>query len=1005
MNFFRIFFLTLLACYFGGEILFSQSYNFKNYSVEEGLPFLYVDAICQDSKGNLWIGGYSGLSKYNGKTFANYFPKNGLADYGITSIVEDNDGNIWAGTINGLNKFDGRKFSTFTKKDGLAGNNITSITKDKYGRFWIGTTNGITFYNGKSFESLTTKNGLSSNNVTKVYAGKSGYIWIITDKGLSKIIFENKAPQDKSFDNYRFVNCPFTEKGEKITSITEDDNGNTWFGTSNGVVRYDGVKFITYTTKDGLSDNDIQAIAKDERSNHILVGTSNGLNIIFDDGRIESFKIKGVQNGNKIRNLFVDTEGNTWLGTRNGLYRFHDPSFSTFSEQEGLSDPFITAVFRDRKKNLWVGTREGGFHLYNSQALFRKDCNPEKSFSEKEGLIGTELYSGIEDKEGNIWMGTNKGISIYDGKEFKYLNVKRDGLKNDSVFFMMQDSKGRIWLGSNNGGTIRSGNKSSTFELKSDEQHFSVWYEFEDSKGNIWFGTHLGGLFRYDGKNYVDVSKKLNLRSKTYFSIKEDKEGILYFGSFDGVYMYDPKTEKVSLLNEKDGLSSDLVYVMSFDAGGENLYIGTNQGLNKLDMKEFKKSGKINIRQYKQEEGFNGLETNSGAIWRDDDGTFWLGTVNGLTRFNPALFHENHIEPNTSINKISIFYKDTILPPGSKLQPDQNNISFEYKGICLTNPEKVRYKFKLEGYDKDWSPETKETFARYSNLGSRKYSFKVMSCNNEGLWNKEPVSFSFEILLPVWKTWWFIVIIFVSLIILIATFSKLRADAIRRNEAERLNRDIQAANNELKALRAQMDPHFIFNSLSSIQSFIMTRDEESALRYLNKFSKLMRMILSNSEKALVTIGEEIEALKLYLELEALRWDKKFDYAIIIDPGIEIDFQKIPSMLIQPYVENAVLHGVVPKKEGKGKIEITITPKDMHVVCTISDNGIGRKKSQEQRQRSNQPDHESMGMKITSDRLEVLNRIHHSDLSVRITDMEDETKNSLGTRVEIFIPVS
>ena len=346
-----------------------------------------------------------------------------------------------------------------------------------------------------------------------------------------------------------------------------------------------------------------------------------------------------------------------------------------------------------------------------------------------------------------------------------------------------------------------------------------------------------------------------------------------------------------------------------------------------------------------------------------------------------------------------------MLSDNSRLPYYLNNIAFEYIGICLSNPQKVRYQFKLEGFDKTWSPVTNETSARYPNLSPGKYSFKVIACNNEGLWNKEPATFSFIISPPVWKTWWFRISMTISAIILIVIFLRVRIDAIRRKEAERLNREIQLAQNELKALRAQMDPHFIFNSLSSIQSFIMTKDEESALRYLNKFAKLMRMILSNSEKASITLREEIDALQLYMELEALRWDNKFEYSVEIDLRVDVDDHKVPTMLIQPYVENAILHGVVPKTDGKGMIGVSIAQEEAHIICTVQDNGIGRKRSQELRTTTNRSLHESMGMKITNERLELLNRIHHSSLSAKIIDLEDEKGNSLGTKVEIFIPIN
>lgn len=718
-------FLFIANCLLPIANCLSQSYNFKNYSAEQGLPFVQVYAIFQDSKGNLWTGGYGGLSKFDGKTFTNYSPKNGLANHWVTSISEDPQGNIWIGTISGLSKFDGRNFSTFTKKHGLAGDYVNSLTTDKNGNVWIATTDGITIYNGKSFSSLSRENGLPSNNVSLIYADKNGNLWMNTDSGVSKIIFEKKTPQDKSFDNYSFVNGIYDSL---ITSITEDGNGNIWFGTKSGVVKYDGVDFENHTTKNGLLDNAIQSIIKDEHSNDIWVGTQKGLNKISENGKVETFRVSDVQNGNKVGKLFVDEEGNLWLGTTNGLYRFRDPAFAVFSDKDGLKNPFVFPIFRDSKKNLWVGTFENGFYEYDGK-IFR-------NFSEKDGLIGTQMNAGIEDADGNIWMGTNKGVSVYDGKSFKNFHGRKDGLKSDSVTSIIQDRKGRVWLGGNKGGAIWNGNKFKTFDLKSsDGQNFDVWYQFEDSKGNIWFGTYLGGLFRYNPKNdfgqtekaIENYSQKLNLKSKTYFAIDEDRAGNIYLGSFDGVYIYNPSSEKISLISEKDGLSSDLVYVMTFDSAYQTLYIGTNQGMNKFNAKEYKKSGKIILEQYGQEEGFSSLETNSNGVWRDEDGTIWFGTVNGLIHYNPYTYSRNNTESKTSIKNIRIFYNDTALKSNSELPYYLNNISFEYIGICLTNPEKVKYKFRLEGFDKTWSPETKETFARYSNLAPGKYTFKVMS--------------------------------------------------------------------------------------------------------------------------------------------------------------------------------------------------------------------------------------------------------------------------------------
>jgi ligand-binding sensor domain-containing protein len=228
----------------------------------------------------------------------------------------------------------------------------------------------------------------------------------------------------------------------------------------------------------------IQAVYKDEHSNDIWVGTLKGLNRIISvnsesgTGKVDvkQYKVSKEQNGNKVGKLFVDAEGNVWLGTQNGLYRFRDPSFATYSEEDGLKTPFIYPIFRDRK-NLWVGTLDQGFFKYDGKQF--------QNFTEKEGLLGTQMNAGIEDREGNIWMGTNKGLSIFDGNKFKNVSGILDGLKSDSVTALLQDRKGRIWLGGNKGGTVWNGKKFKTFELKSGASNFDVWYLFEDSKGNL----------------------------------------------------------------------------------------------------------------------------------------------------------------------------------------------------------------------------------------------------------------------------------------------------------------------------------------------------------------------------------------------------------------------------------------------------------------------------------------------------------------------------------------
>lgn len=960
----------------------SQTYNFRNYSVEHGLPFIQVYTIFQDSKGNLWSGGYGGLSRFNGKTFTNYSPRNGLADHWVTSITEDKKGNLWVGTIHGLSKFDGKKFTNFTANEGLPSSYINCLLLGKEGQLWIGTSSGLSEFKNGSFKTFSQEDGLADNNILKLYQSGDLSLWAGSAKGISRM-----GGKEQKFTSYAVEDglCPGA-----ISSIFEDKNHVMWISGDNSLCRFSNQKFILYHLPFNLKNASISSIAEDIRGN-LWVGTSAGL-CRFKDGNFERFLIKKEANSNSIGCLYTDYEGNLWIGTHSGLYRYRSSDFILYNEKDGFANNFIFQVLRDDKGFLWVGTSGGGLYKFREgQSL--------QPFTKLDGLPDNNIYALAYDTQKNLWIGTASGLSRFDGKNFVNYTTG-NGLQYNEIYVLCSTKNGALWIGGKGGVTLWDGNSFRKYNFDEGNSSGIVTSIFEDSKGNTWFGSYQGGLVRYDGKTFKDMRKELGLTGEAFMAINEDKEGNLYFGTFEGVYMFDGK--RLNNFNEHDGLSSELVYNLTFEnEKREQLWIGTNQGINKLEAGEFKRTGKKIIEPYGKEEGFAGVECNTNATFRDNDGSIWFGTVNGLIRYNPNEYYPNRKEPKLSFINTRIFYNDTLLPEKSILPYYLNNISFEYIGICLTNPEKVRYQYMLQGSDRSWSPVTKNNFATFSNLPPGKYVFKVRSCNNEGIWNLSPLQFSFSISAPFWKTPWFWTLTGITTLLIIILSVRYRIQQVKRRERKKLEQEIRIATNELKALRAQMNPHFIFNSLNSIQHFILTSDANSATFYLNKFAKLIRMILHNSERPTITISEELSAIKLYLELETLRFDNKFEYVIKIDPEIDPENFEIPSMLIQPYIENAIIHGLNPM-QGKGYLEIRLKLTASHIVCTITDNGIGRKRSLQEKEHD-QEGHKSMGMKITKDRLEAINAIHQSNLSVHVTDLNDQSGNT-GTRVEIYIPL-
>ncbi len=964
---------------------FSQQYNFKNYSVESGLPYVQIFAMCQDSKGNLWSGGYGGASKFNGKTFKNYSPKNGLANHYVNAIIEDQFHLITVGTIDGLSVIDKVKgtISNFYIKDGLPSNNVTSFCLEPQTGLWTGTTKGLCIWDGKNVLAVPYFN--NQHITCLLYTEKYGVV-VGTTKGL---FIQNKT--SKNFNTLL--------DSVNITCVSQSDD-KLYIGSDNGLYLLDLAKHIQHIfhVNNGLIDENITAVLC-QKNGTVWIGSKTGL-ISFNGKEFFYYNIGFDNNSNHIRSLLIDYEDNLWIGTHSGLYKYRGKGFTVYDRQHGLGSAFIYQIIKDVNQNLWIATENNGVYKY-SNGFF-------KNYSYKQGLPSNLIYAILPQDDGSVWFGGDKGISVFKNEVIQNAPFGKGFKQEAPINCLYKDSKNVIWVGGENGLCAMKKNGGSYtityYKLpvkKNENETYQVWSIIEDHKGNIWAGTYLSGLFKLEGDHFKQQAISSPNEVTTALDLCKDNYGNLYAATLNGVLMFNPDKHNYKFISEKDGLSSELVYAIGITKDNHYLWAGTNQGVNRIDIKKLQYDF-IDITKYGRADGFSGVESNSHGIYEDIDSTIWFGTVNGLIKYSPKEFIENDNLSKTNITTIKLGYADTLLADGSILPYSLNNISFYFDGICLTAPEKVLYSYKLEGYDKDWSPYTDVNNTKYDNLPPGKYTFKVKSCNNEGIWNIEPVTFSFTIKTPFYKTWWFILLCIIGLSGIVIVIFRLRVRQIKKKQQAEFEHLVEVSKAELTALRAQMNPHFVFNALNSIQHYILNSKGDEAVRYLSKFAKLIRLILSNSEKQIVTINEDIEALKLYLELERMRFENKFDYAIHIDSSIDGDYDEIPPMLIQPYLENAILHGINPK-DGNGDIDISMKIVNQFIKISIKDDGIGREKSKSVRSLQPAARHKSLGMKITKDRVRILNTIHQSNLNVNITDLYNEKNEAIGTQVDLFIP--
>jgi len=978
----KIYLFVFLLFFFCKEIK-SQSFNFKNYTVEDGLPYIQIYDIFQDDKGYLWTGGYGGLSSFNGLKFSNYGPRKGLAHYWVKSITQDSSKNLIVGTLNGLSVFNGKKFTNYTTENGLPNNTINSIDT-KGAETVIATSSGLCYL---SHGKIKIDNRFKKIEITKVKSTYRDYV-ISTGKKI-EIVAKDKVQ----------TVCEFSQKQDTIITFFEiDKNSTLWIGTNKGLFyinNYDLQNTIKQPIPTSLKDN-ITCLFADEK-NILWIGTNNSF-IKYFNGNATYYKISKEETANDISCITADYEQNIWIGTHSGLFKFRDEGFVYFNANDGLANGFIQTIVIDKKNKLWFGTSGGGIYKY--------DNNQFTNFSAKNSLIDNFASALAVDSLNRLWIGTDKGLSYK-------LNDKITPsvfFFKDFIHFLFLDTKNNLWAGLKNQVACieniyaypNSKIKYYDLPLPLTAEGFQLASMCQDNKDNIFIASFLGGLFIYDGKNITDVTRKYNIQTRAVLDVKVASNNYLYVATLDGIYMVNLETKSSEKITEDDGLSSNLVYSLLLTDNEQTLWAGTNQGANKIDLQTFFHSHVKNILSFGKTEGFKGLECNTGGLCKDSAGNIWFGTVNGLVKHSPVKYMSNDNEATLSFTGFKLFYDDTLLLQHTELSSHLNNIRFDFIGVCLTNPEKVLYIHKLEGFEKSWSPTTTENNITYSNLPPGNYVFKVRCCNNQGVWSTEALAFFFSVDYPFWQHWWFILGVIVFIILVILVIFRIRLNQLQKEQEKESKTQIEIAKNELKALRAQMNPHFLFNSLNSIQHYILNNKGEEAAFYLNRFAKLMRMILNNSEKSSITLNEEIEALKIYIDLERMRFSNLFEFEIIVDKTLDGDYEQIPAMLLQPYVENAILHGLMPKNSA-GFLKINFFVKDNFIHVSIEDNGIGRKKSQELKNKSRK-NHASMGMKITTDRLRLLSDVQQTSYAVNFTDLYDEKQNAAGTRVEISWPL-
>jgi ligand-binding sensor domain-containing protein/class 3 adenylate cyclase len=798
--------------------------NFSSFGKLQGLKVNNVHCITQDIRGSLWFGTTGGVSKYDGKSFSHFTQNTGLPNNNVLSILNDKNNNLWIGTAGGgVSRYDGKFFTAFSTKEGLPNDKVLSILEDKHGDIWFGTEGGVTKFNGTLFTHYTEKEGLVNNVVYSICEDSAGNLWFGTAGGVSKY-------NGQSFSN---ITCSEGLSSNEIKTVLQDKSGSLWFGTASGADKFDGSFFTHYSEKEGFTNKTVYSIFKDVNGN-LWFGTW-GEGVFKYDGKIFAHytENEGLVN-NEMNCIFQDKSNIIWFGTRGGgVIRYGGMSFEHYTCKEGLSNNEVNGIIQDRKGNLWIGTWGGGVNRYDGKSFAH--------FTEKEGLINNDVRSILEDKDGNVWFGTWGGVSKFDGKFFTQFTEK-EGLCKNVVISILQDKSGNLWFGTEGGGVSEYDGKSFiNFSTKEGLSGNIIRSMVQDRNGNIWFATDRGiTKFNPSGKDrkgpgsFFHFTINEGLSCNDMVSVLEDKSGNLWFGSSaGGVIKYDGKS--LTHFTEKEGLCNNGIMSILEDKSG-NLFFGTRTGISMLVQKSFftlldnfsaSYCQRMAIfKNYTYEDGFQGVGCNRNAICEDNNGDIWIGANNRLTLFHTHVFDPDTITPNIQLTGIELFNanipwkdvekkKDTslVLDNGvtvgdfmfdglSKWDNIPENLSLAYADnfltfnfICITtkSTNKVKYIYKLEGLDENWSTITNRTSAPYGNLPNGRYKFRVKAIIGEGSFSNE-VIYNFTIRPPWWKSSWAYFIYLLGLIIGIFLVDRIQTRRVIVKERRRtIDRELHHA--------------------------------------------------------------------------------------------------------------------------------------------------------------------------------------------------------------------
>ncbi len=710
----------------------------------------------------------------------------GLPQNSVQMMTQTRDGYLWFGTQEGLARFNGVSFKVFEtiNTPTLKSNYISAMLEDRAGRLWVGTNKGLHLYQNGEFTVYTTADGLSKDYVSALYEDSRGDLWVGSNDGVDclrdgKIIVPNARPK--------------LPPGTRLRVIGEDAGGDLWLGTVNGIYRLRGNQLRLFTTADGLGSNLVRAICRDA-ANNLWVGTDDGLSRLENEKFVDDPRFKGKT----VRSIRNDRAGSLWVSGEFGTSRVNGEKIETLESRRDLPGGVLT-MLEDSEGSFWVATEgDGVWQFINGKFT---------AFSTADGMVGDVAFSLTQDALGTVWVSTERGLSRFQDNVFNLNITAREGLPKVRPSAVLNDDTGDLWVGTTKGLSRWRGGKFVDFKDSESLAKKSIQVLYKDAENNLWIGTS-SGLSRFDrqlnGGKIIEYNQSEQLAEANIFSIAGSLTKGLWLGTARGILFL--KDDKITAYTNKDGLTGEAV--MSFYEDADALWIGTfGGGLNRFKNGVFTtvsmheglynniiyailpddagnlwmscnrgvfrvakqslnelmdgKRETVESVSYGTADGMKSFECNGGyqpSAIKTRDGKLWFPTPKGAAVIDPNNIFLNLTPPPVHLENMFADTKPVTTTAKAQLPAGTQRLEFQYASLSFIAPKKVRYRYRLEGFDKDWIDAGNQREAFYTNLPSGDYTFRVIADNNDGVWNEAGASYAFQIKPFFHQTWWFVLL-------------------------------------------------------------------------------------------------------------------------------------------------------------------------------------------------------------------------------------------------------